>query len=779
MLLPLVLAASAILSSAQVAHYTFDDGTAADTSGNGQNGTLQNGATIDGTTSNKYLSLDGSNDRVDLGTWEVVGDKLSISAWVWLDQNQNDQRVISKSTDTSNQNWALFVRTQGDVGFRITPEGGSLNGLYTQGNFTMPTGEWVHLVATYDGSTRKIFANGVERTSGAFTGNIQTGTQRVVIGDNEPTGSRPWNGKIDDVRVYDRALTQNEIGELYLLIPEGAPEPPEPDTTPPTDPTLVDSSSTYNSTSFSWTASVDENAVTYIIFRDGQEIGSTNNISYTDANLQPLTTYNYSVTARDTQGNESNALIFSINTTDIPPLPPREEYLEVYNNVASIDNWTFLGESGNVDSSTIRITNSNEFGTVDEPNSHYGGAWFEEQIHFTDYWAVTFDLFITNDNVENLGYIYTGGGMAFVIQNNQAMGLSALGEIGSDKNGILGLRESFSIVFDSLRSYVYWVADGGFNVYNHGWGLENYEDGLHKFSETQDVYSVEIVQSQAPFNLKDGIYVSIKNKTQGGTPKVWNRWIGWQSSYSDGVNVETQNYDYLKDFIPSNKGYFGFVGSGANNLTCRQEVSNIKFLSKSIPEIPTIVEREGETVDIILAWEAREYPEGVETVLSYGQTSRRLGMHQTETNQPVTFNYEEEIVVSASLGQYIITLPNDSEWYFTLYNRATNGSGFSAYSNEKRIRLQRATEPPEPPKPKLQDVMVVDNGAASFLAFNVGSDDPTRPDFYLEQELDLEASYDLITWFLMQKITYTGSLIIINDPEISYKPRKFYRLKLN
>jgi chitodextrinase len=769
---------SCILVTAQVAHYTFDDGTAADVSSNGRNGTLQNGATIAG-TNNKYLLLDGSNDRVDLGTWEISGNQMSISVWAWLDTNQNDQRIISKSTDTSNQNWALFVRTQGDIGFRITPQGGGLNGIYTEANYTMPTGEWVHLVTTYDGSVRKIYANGIERVSGAFTGDIQTGTQRVVIGDNEPSGSRPWNGKIDDVRVYDRALTPNEIGELYLLVPEGAPEP---DTTPPTDPTLIDATATFDRAYISWTASLDESTVTYIIFRDGLAVASTQEITYEDGNLQPLTQYNYDIVARDISGNESNPLSFSVTTTDIPPLPPRAEFLEVYRGTPlTANDWNFIGESGIIDSSTIRITESEAEGTFTNPESHWGAAWYKTPMTFTDFWNVTFDLVVTNDNVNGLDYTVTGGGMAFVIQNNQELGLNAIGEIGSDKNGILGLRESFSIVFDAESSRIYWVADGGFNSMNYGWGVYPREiyPNQEKFAETQEVYVVQIRQSQAEFDLSDGIGVSISRKSNPEV-RAYNRWIRIPSQYKiDGneFNIETIFYRYLDQYIPTNQAYMGFVGSGANNLTCRQEVSNIEFVGLSIPEPPQIIETNEETVNVTLYWDSFDNSENTFTVLSYGNTSRRLGMYQKRTDQPITFAYNNRITIDPSIGEYTLNLPKNSEWYFTMHNESTDG-GRSAYNNEKRVKIQQATVPDDP-MPLIKDFMMVNNGAGSFLAFNVGSDDSSRPDFYLGQELDLEASYNLLEWFFMQKVTYTGSLLIINDPEISYKPRKFYRLKLN
>lgn len=106
----------------------------------------------------------------------------------------------------------------------------------------------------------------------------------------------------------------------------GSTNPPSPtvDNTPPSTPSsLMATSITSSSTTITWLASTDNVGVAgYKVFRDGSQIVSTTNITYTDSNLVPNTTYNYSVSAFDTSLNESSRSDqLSVNTSSVytPP----------------------------------------------------------------------------------------------------------------------------------------------------------------------------------------------------------------------------------------------------------------------------------------------------------------------------------------------------------------------------------------------------------------------------------------------------------------------------
>ena len=81
---------------------------------------------------------------------------------------------------------------------------------FVLGTTAVPTNAWTHLAATYDGTTLRFFVNGVQVASKASPGPIKVSSGALRIGGNGIWGEY-FRGLIDDVRVYNRALTATEI----------------------------------------------------------------------------------------------------------------------------------------------------------------------------------------------------------------------------------------------------------------------------------------------------------------------------------------------------------------------------------------------------------------------------------------------------------------------------------------------------------------------------------------------------------------------------------------
>ena len=114
------------------------------------------------------------------------------------------------------------------------------------------------MALTYDGSLLVLYVNGVQVASKALSGTIQASTNPLWIGGNQPYGEY-FNGLIDDVRVYNRALSQAEI-QADMATPLGGASS---DTVPPSVPTNVVASATSPSqVGVSWSASTDNVGVT-------------------------------------------------------------------------------------------------------------------------------------------------------------------------------------------------------------------------------------------------------------------------------------------------------------------------------------------------------------------------------------------------------------------------------------------------------------------------------------------------------------------------------------
>jgi Concanavalin A-like lectin/glucanases superfamily len=81
----------------------------------------------------------------------------------------------------------------------------------TRGTAQLALNTWTHLAVTYDGSTLRLYVNGTQVSSKAVTGAMPAGTQPLRIGGNAIWGEY-FAGLIDEVRIYNRALSSAEIG---------------------------------------------------------------------------------------------------------------------------------------------------------------------------------------------------------------------------------------------------------------------------------------------------------------------------------------------------------------------------------------------------------------------------------------------------------------------------------------------------------------------------------------------------------------------------------------
>ena len=163
------------------------------------------------------IEFDGSNDYIDVGNWNVSGDKITCMAWVYVHSTPNDPRVISKSNDTSYQMFCLLVNGTDTVGWRIVGPGSTDRTiLNTSQQLSMNT--WYHLTGVYDGSQMRIYINAEQKASVSKSGNIYQNSDPIWIGGNATSATqRPFDGLIEDVRVYNRDLSLDEIQTIYQV----------------------------------------------------------------------------------------------------------------------------------------------------------------------------------------------------------------------------------------------------------------------------------------------------------------------------------------------------------------------------------------------------------------------------------------------------------------------------------------------------------------------------------------------------------------------------------
>ena len=207
-----------------VGHWKLDESSgsiAYDSSGVGNDGDYLGGAAPgangpypgDGANAAEF---DGSTAYVRVAHDEIydIEEGITLAAWVQADAIGYFKTVIAKGDSA----WRLHMDDMNDrlTGHYSMEGGGTVSGVDTTS--TVSDGEWMHVVSTYDGTTAKIYVNGVLEDSGIATATIDTNTAPVCIGQNSQKGGRYWNGRIADVRVYNRAITEAEIAKIYGLV---------------------------------------------------------------------------------------------------------------------------------------------------------------------------------------------------------------------------------------------------------------------------------------------------------------------------------------------------------------------------------------------------------------------------------------------------------------------------------------------------------------------------------------------------------------------------------
>ncbi len=182
---------------------------------NNFDGTLVGPSWSDGRIGNA-LSFDGQDDRVELGAIDITGSALTIMAWINITAftgSSSDGRIISKANDTaeSGHYWMLSTIDSSGTKLRFRLKTGSTTTTLIGGD--VAANQWVHVAVVYDGSFMRLYKDAGEVASVAKSGAISTNNAvSAWIGHQPPDdGLRPWNGKIDEVRIYEEALTAQEI----------------------------------------------------------------------------------------------------------------------------------------------------------------------------------------------------------------------------------------------------------------------------------------------------------------------------------------------------------------------------------------------------------------------------------------------------------------------------------------------------------------------------------------------------------------------------------------
>ncbi|MFI6502284.1 LamG-like jellyroll fold domain-containing protein [Nonomuraea typhae] len=305
-----------------VAAYSMNEGAGTavgDASPSGNNGTATATTWAPTGKYGKALSFNGAS------SWVTVADSpslrlttgMTLEAWI-RPTTTTGWRTIAMKQYANDLAYSLDLNDRAHSTIHTTTE----RGLY--GTTSLPLNTWTHIAATYDGANLKLFTNGTEVSSVTASGNIRTDNGALRIGGNAVWGEH-FNGLIDEVRIYNRALTPAQI-TTDMNTPIGTPQPP--DTQPPTAPGSLAATGGAGFATLSWTASTDNVGVEgYTVHRSASpnftpsganQVGSTPSTSFTDSGLA-AGTYYYRVRAFDAVPNTSASSGEATATVTAPP----------------------------------------------------------------------------------------------------------------------------------------------------------------------------------------------------------------------------------------------------------------------------------------------------------------------------------------------------------------------------------------------------------------------------------------------------------------------------
>ena len=199
-----------------LAHWRLDEGTGmaiSDCTSNARHGTLRGSGTwVPGKVGPGALGFQGTGAAGfnKPAAFNLTG-AMSVTAWVKIDSFATTGRILSKSGGPNARGWELNVESNGTVWMKVAIDAQNR----VEAASFVPATTWVHVAGVFEpGVSVRVYVNGAQTGITQTTLATQYNTAfDVTLGDREEGGT-PWVGLLDDVRLYDRALSAAEVAAL-------------------------------------------------------------------------------------------------------------------------------------------------------------------------------------------------------------------------------------------------------------------------------------------------------------------------------------------------------------------------------------------------------------------------------------------------------------------------------------------------------------------------------------------------------------------------------------
>ena len=203
------------LDAANIRSYSTTGTTWTDLTKNGWNGTLVNSPGFNSSNLGS-ISFDGTNDYVRVSDITTITTQITVEAWVFANSigSYNSMVAQYRTGNPATSSWIL--ETFGSNAYFFIANGASL----ASGSISFETGSWKHFVGTYNGSTVKLYKDSILSPTTGTIAAMNNSSLNINIGALYSSGGAEgsdglWNGRISQVKIYNRALTDSEVLQNY------------------------------------------------------------------------------------------------------------------------------------------------------------------------------------------------------------------------------------------------------------------------------------------------------------------------------------------------------------------------------------------------------------------------------------------------------------------------------------------------------------------------------------------------------------------------------------
>lgn len=211
---------STVVEEPKMLLYLPLNGNANDQSGNENNATIVNGTfTSDRAgNSNSAFLFDGVNDYISIpnsNSLSSTNKSISVCAWIYINEWYRDKwaPIIAKSNNSGYGMYGFqLINFSTRKQFEVQLKGNFLNA-----DHIFNKNQWYFVVFTWDGERCKYYVNGFKIYEKSWNGTINSDSQPLLIGKDTPEITEFLDGKLDEIRIYDKAINESQVDSLFVL----------------------------------------------------------------------------------------------------------------------------------------------------------------------------------------------------------------------------------------------------------------------------------------------------------------------------------------------------------------------------------------------------------------------------------------------------------------------------------------------------------------------------------------------------------------------------------